>query len=674
MSETEAIGRDPRASVLTACPLDCPDSCSLSVTVRDGRVIDIDGGHENPVTHGYICAKVRRFTDRMYGDARLRYPMVRTGPKEHPTFVRVGWDEALELIASRMAAVRTQWGAEAILPFCYGGSNGMLTHDGLDALFFRRLGASRLARTVCAAPTGAANLALYGKMPSVTYQDYPHARLIVLWGMNPSVSGIHAIPYLREARENGARIVVVDPRTTPVARTADLHLAVRPGTDVAVALAIHRFLFEEGFADTAFLAAHAHGAAELRGRAEEWTFERAADVAGIDAEAIAELARWYATTSPALIRCGWGLERNRNGGNAALAVLALPTVGGKFGVRGGGYAMSNSASWGITRPWVTAPEPDTRLVNMNHLGRVLTEPVDPPVKMLFVYNCNPAVTIPDQQRVLKGLQRDDLFTVVFEQVFTDTCLYADVVLPATTFLEGYDVARAYGPLSMQLGRPVVDPIGEARSNADVFGALAARMGLLRDGEPQGELDLLIRVLADLPAGIGTRFQEGRPADEPWNGVPVQFVDVFPQTSDGKVHLFPDALEREAPLGLYRYQPDPATQTYPLALISPASDRTVRSTLGELPRPAVKLLMHPTDAIPRGLEDGDDVRVFNELGEIRCGLQLGTWVRPGVVSLPKGLWRKSTANSNTATTLAPDTLTDIAGGACFNDARVQVAKA
>ena len=203
-----------------------------------------------------------------------------------------------------------------------------------------------------------------------------------------------------------------------------------------------------------------------------------------------------------MIRCGWGLERNRNGGNAALAVLALPTVGGKFGVRGGGYAMSNSASWGITRPWVTEPEPDTRLVNMNHLGRVLTEPVDPPVKMLFVYNCNPAVTIPDQQRVLKGLQREDLFTVVFEQVFTDSCLYADVVLPATTFLEGYDVARAYGPLSMQLGRPVVDPIGEARSNADVFGELSDRMGLLRDGEPRGELDLLVRVLGDLPPGIG----------------------------------------------------------------------------------------------------------------------------------------------------------------------------
>ena len=674
MAEPEALARGSGSSVTTACPLDCPDSCSLEVTVREGRVTAIDGGHDNPVTNGYICAKVRRFAERLYGDARLRYPLVRMGGKAQPSFARLDWDEALALVAARIGTVRDQWGGEAILPFCYGGSNGFLTHDGLDLLFFRRLEASRLARTVCAAPTGAANMALYGKMPSVTYEDYPHARLIVLWGMNPSVSGIHAIPYLREARANGARLVVVDPRTTPVAKTADMHVPVRPGTDVAVALAIHRYLFEEGFADRDFLAAHADGVDELRERAAEWTFERASEVAGVAAATIAQLAEWYATTSPALIRCGWGLERNRNGGSAALAVLSLPAVGGKFGVRGGGYAMSNSASWRIAPTWVTEPEPDTRLVNMNHLGRVLTEPVDPPVKLLFVYNCNPAVTMPDQQRVLKGLQREDLFTVVCEQVFTDTCLYADVILPATTFLEGYDVARAYGPLVMQLGRPVIDPVGEARSNADVFGDLAQRLGLLRDGEPKGEIDLLLQVLHDLPPGVGGNLGEGRPATSPWNGAPVQFVDVFPLTPDGKVHLFPEALDRAAPLGLYRWQQDPATPQYPLALISPASDRTVSSTLGELPRPAVRLQMHPTDAAARTLSDGDDIVVFNELGEVRCRVQVGSWVRPGVVSLPKGLWRKSTANSNTANTLAPDSLTDIAGGACFNDARVEVRKA
>jgi anaerobic selenocysteine-containing dehydrogenase len=511
-------------------------------------------------------------------------------------------------------------------------------------------------------------------MASVTYQDYPHARLIVLWGVNPSVSGIHAVPFLREAKANGAQIVVIDPRTTPLARGSDMHLAVRPGSDVAVALAIHRHLFEERLADEAFLARHTTGAERLRARAAEWTFERAAAVAGVEAADLRCLAEWYASATPALIRCGWGLERNRNGGNAAMAVLALPAVGGKFGVRGGGYAMSNSASWNIGRTWLTDPEPQTRVINMNRLGRVLTEPMDPPVQALFVYNCNPAVTLPDQRRVLEGLAREDLFTVVFDQVFTDTCLFADVVLPATTFLEHYDVAKAYGPLAMQLTRPVVAPIGEARPNADVFAELAGRMGLLRDGDAAGELDVLLQMLRELPARVGGPLGDGATVPAPWGGAPVQFVDVHPLTPDGKVHLFPEALDAEAPLGLYAYQPDPATAQFPLALISPASERTVSSTLGELSRPRVRLVMHPEDAIARGLEEDDDVRAFNELGEVRCSLQLGTWTRPGTVILPKGLWRKHTANGCTGTSLVPDTLTDLAGGACFNDARVEVAKA
>ncbi len=674
MSFTQPRSAPTETLVQTACPLDCPDACSLAVTVRDGRVTAIDGATSNPVTQGYICAKVRRFPERVYGEARLRYPMLRSGPKSRPSFARVSWEEALQIIEDRMREVSAAHGPEAILPFCYGGSNGLITQDTLDAVLFRRLGASRLARTVCAAPTGAANLALYGKMPSVTYQDYVHARLIVVWGFNPSVSGIHAVPYLREARDRGARIVVIDPRSTPTSRGADLHLPVRPGTDLVVALALHRHLFESGRADRTFLEAHTTGADRLRARALEWTFERAADVSGVNAETLHTFAEWYAELSPALVRCGWGVERNRNGGSATCAILALPAVGGKFGLRGGGYAMSNSASWGIERTWVDAAEPSSRVVNMNQLGRALEPDTAPPVKLLFVYNANPAVTIPDQQRVWRGLEREDLFTVVFDQVFTDTARYADIVLPATTFLEHYDVARAYGPLSLQLAKPVVDPVGEARSNADVFGELAARLGLLQEGEPKGELDVTLRILRDLPPAIGADLQEGRSATPPWSGAPIQFVDVFPRTSDGRAHLCPEALDAAHPAGLYTYLPDPATTEYPLALISPASERTVSSTLGELPRPEVRLLMHPDDALARGLKDGDKVRVFNALGEVRCGLQVGRWVRPGTAVLPKGLWRQQTANGNTGTTLVPDTLTDVAGGACFNDARVQVAKA
>ena len=323
----------------------------------------------------------------------------RDGPKGRNQFARVV-DEALN---ARDAVERPRGTPERSCR-CYGGSNGLLTQDATDALFFRRLGASRLLRTLCAAPTGAAAMALYGKMPSVVYQDYPHAKLIVIWGMNPGVSGIHAVPYLREAQKSGARIVVIDPRATAQARTADLHLALRPGTDVVVALAVHRHLFESGRADQAFLAEHTTGADTLRAKAAQWTFDRAAEVAGVSAADLETFAEWYATSSPALMRCGWGLERNRNGGSAVMAVLALPAVGGKFGVRGGGYVMSNSAAWGFNRPWLDTPEPPTRAINMNLLGSMLTDPVGTPVNLLFVYNCNPVATVPDQGNVLRGLR------------------------------------------------------------------------------------------------------------------------------------------------------------------------------------------------------------------------------------------------------------------------------
>ncbi|HEV8347621.1 MAG TPA: molybdopterin-dependent oxidoreductase [Vicinamibacterales bacterium] len=664
--------RGPASVVETACPLDCPDACSLAVTVHHGKVIKIDGSQKNPVTEGYICAKVRKFGERVYGPDRLLYPAVRKGRKGEGQFKRVPWDEAFELIVDRFQRAKREAGAASILPYSYGGSNGLLTQDNFDAQLWRRFGTSRLARTVCAAPTGAANMALYGKMPSVVYQDYPEAKLIILWGVNPSASGIHLIPFVREAQKRGAKLVVIDPRSTALARSADLHLPVKPGTDVAVALAIHRYLFTNRYADEAFLREHTTGADQLRERAEPWTIAKAADLAGVDPATLEQIAELYAKSSPALVRCGWGLERNRNGGNAAMAVLALPAVGGKFRVRGGGYSMSNSASWNIERPWIGTPEPDTRLVNMNHLGRALTEYDDPPVNVLFVYNCNPAATVPDQTRVLRGLARDDLFTVVFEQVMTDTALYADVVLPNTTFLEGYDFAKAYGPIHLDLGRPVIDAVGEARSNADVFGELCARLGLLRDDEPGGELDLMLHVLDRLPGPIGSDLRAGALPAPPFGTAPVQFVDVFPNTADRKVDLFPASLDASAPMGLYRFQPDPATDRYPLALISPASERTISSTLGELPRPDVKLLMNPDDASERGLADGDLVRMFNDLGEVHCTLNVAPAIRRGTVSLPKGLWRRSTRNNTTGTALVSDALTDLGGGACFNDARVQVA--
>ena len=658
------------STVRTACPLDCPDACTLDVTVEKGRVLKIDGGDDNPVTRNYICAKVRRFDERIYGEDRVLYPSVRQGKKGEGTYVRVTWDEALDLIATRMSEIKEAHGAEAILPYYYGGSNGLLTQNTNDAELWRRFGTSRLATTICAAPTGAAATALYGKMPTVVYQDYPHAKLIILWGVNPSASGIHLVPYVKEAQAAGATLVVIDPRTTSLAKRADLHLAVRPGTDLPVALALHRVMFEEGHADTAFLAEHTHGADRLREAARPWTIERAAAEAGVDPAALRRLADLYVQSSPALVRCGWGLERNRNGGNAAAAVLALPAVGGKFGVRGGGYSMSNSLAFGLKAvQWIDTPEPATRLVNMNRLGRALLEYNTPPIKMLFVYNCNPLTTAPDQNRVLQGLQREDLFTVAFEQVYTDTARYADVVLPATTFLEHYDIAKSYGPITLQLVRPVIQPVGEARTNADVFSELAERLGV---GRAEDETETMMRIAGRLKNGVGAELIERGVATPPHDGAPIQFVDTFPLTSDQKANLFPEDIAGDAPAGLYGYQPDPRTDSFPLALISPATEKTISSTLGELRERAAVLHVHPDDAKPRGIEQGDPIRVFNALGELQCPANVTADVRPGTVSFSKGVWRRNTYNGSTSNALVPDSLTDLGAGACFNDARVQVA--
>jgi anaerobic selenocysteine-containing dehydrogenase len=640
------------------------------VTVERGRIVKIDGSREAPSTDGYICGKVRGFGRRVYGDLRLQHPAIRKGPKGDGEFVRVSWDEVLDLIASRMRRATERFGAESILPYYYGGSNGILTSDLEDARFFRRLGASRLGRTVCAAPTTAAATAMYGKMAGVAYPDYEEAKLIVVWGCNPSASGIHLVSHIKQAQKRGAKLVVVDPRRTPLARQADLHLAVRPGADLPVALAVARTLFANGHADLEFLREHATGVEDFRRAADAWTIDRAAAEAGISAADLARFAEWYGTISPAVIRCGWGQERNRNGGSATLAILALPAVGGKFGVRGGGYTMSNSGAWGVTAErLIDVPAPDVRTVNMNHLGRALIEYDNPPIAVLFVYNCNPLATVPDQNRVRKGLERDDLFTVVFEQVMTDTAPYADVLLPATTFLEHYDIAKGYGAYHFHLVQPVIGAVGESRPNHEVFRALGARLGLVEGDDDLGEAGAVMDTAARLPKSLSPALLEGRVAPPPSGGQPVQFVDILPPTPDGRAHLFPASLKSRA--GLYHYAPDPATDRYPLSLISPASEHTISSTLGELRPGVARLKLHPEDAHGRSIADGDSVRVFNDLGEVECEASVTPEIRPGTVSLPKGLWARSTFNGSTANALVPDTLTDIADGACFNDARVQV---
>jgi anaerobic selenocysteine-containing dehydrogenase len=658
----------------SVCPLDCPDTCSLTVTVDAGRITKVDGSRRSPATDGFICAKVRGYSRRVYSALRIPHPLKRTAAKGEGRFERISWEEAIASIAARFRSIIATHGAEAILPYHYGGSNGLFSEEGADSRFFHLLGASRLMKTICAGPTGAASRGMYGGMSGVPPDDYPLARCIVLWGVNPSATSIHLMARVRQAQRDGAFVAVIDPRRTKAAASADLHLAPHPGTDVVLALAIANLLIGRSLIDREFVSRWVTGFEALAAAAGAYPVSRAAEICGVPAEQIESLAERYAASSPAVVRCGWGVERNRNGGNAVRAILALPAIAGKFGVRGGGFTMSLSRGFpinsiGLARPDL-APAP-AREINMVHLGRVLTEPLDPPIAALFVYNANPVAMTPDQNRIIRGLQREDLFTVVHDQVMTDTAKFADVLLPATTIFEQAELHKSYGHHFLQYSEAVIEPVGEALSNVELFRRLAAALDL-------GSADLFREdeLLRAALHGSGPRLGGISPAELRRQRVAVvhfdgrteliQFGTDFPKTASGKVELQPPGF------GPIVYQAPPASDL-PLTLLSPASGRAVNSILAEDNLTNPQLEMHPHDAQVRGIGEQDEVRVFNSLGEVRVRVHLTERVRRGVVSLPKGLWRRSTLNGFTATALAPDHLTDYGEGACFNDARVEVAR-
>ena len=667
-------------SVRTTCTMDCPDSCALEVTVTEGKIARIQAapaetsGHPN--TQGFICDKVGKFDRRVYHDTRILHPMRRVGPKGEARFARIGWDEAIFTIVGKFREIIARWGPEAILPYHYDGSNGLLSHDFLDAYFFAKLGASRLARTLCAAPASAVALGMYGKMPGVAFQDYSHARAILIWGANPKASNIHLVPYLRQAKKNGAFVAVIDPIRNFNSGDIDLHLPVYPGGDLPVALAMIRLWNEADRLDRAFLAQHADGLEPLLAAANQWPVERAAEAARVPASAIVELARAFADASPAVIRVGWGIERNQNGGQALAAVMAMPALLGKFGVRGGGYTLSNSGAAKLdTAKLFGADSPPAlwaaRELNMSQLGRLLTDGIAPPVKSLFVYDCNPVATAPDQNAILRGLSREDLFTVVHEQVMTDTAIYADILLPAVTFLEQHEIKRSYGSYIVGGVQPAIGPCGEAKPNEWVFARLGRAMGF--PDEPFGwDTATSMRRVAEAlslfgqpcdPSAVANGGIEGYSFP---GGGPVQFESVRPATADGKVHFTPQAL------GPAPFQYTPVNDDrFPLALVSASNNKMISSTLGEFNYPELWLTLHPADAAARGIAEGDEVRVFNSLGEVRCRARVSDRMRDGVCGLPKGAWRKSSRNGQSTTALCPQHVNAVAGGACFNDARVQV---
>ncbi len=661
-------------TIKTTCPMDCPDTCALEVQVEDGTISAIRGRKDHPTTAGFICSKVARFQRRVYHDQRIRTALRRIGARGSGEFAPMPLDEAIEEVAHRLQGIVREWGGEAVLPFHYGGSNGLMSEDFLDDLFFARLGASRLAKTFCAAPSTAVAVAMYGKMPGVDYHDFPEADCIILWGANPKTSQTHLVPFLRQAKAKGAFIAVIDPRLNFSPGEVDLHLPVLPGRDLELALAIVHHLHATGRLDTVFLEKHTTGLADLLAAARNWPPEKAASATGVDADKIRLLAERYADSAPALIRAGWGIERNKNGGQALAVILALPALAGKFGVRGGGYTMSNSGAVEFAREQVLdVPAWNTRELNMAQLGRMLLKTESPPIKALFVYNANPVATAPNQNAVIQGLRREDLFTVVHEQVMTDTARYADIILPATTFLEMYDVKKAYGSYAVGGVRPVIEPVGESLSNIALFSRLAQKLGFGDAAFGLSEEEWLHRVAGGLSLNGTPADAEALAAGEtlrvPFAAAgPVQFGDVFPRTPDGKIHLCPPVL------GASPFQPQTDLSDFPLMLISPASSKMTNSTMGEFNYPELVLMLNPQDAAERAIRRGDTVRVWNDLGEVICTVDVSDRIRPGVVSLPKGSWRFAARNRACATALIPDHVSDVGGGACYNDARVEVEKA
>ncbi|PYV13519.1 MAG: hypothetical protein DMG07_14210 [Acidobacteria bacterium] len=660
----------------SVCPLDCPDTCSILATVEDGRVVRLEGDPEHPFTGGFLCGKVARYQERVYSPDRLLYPMKRVGPKGTGRFERITWDEALDTVARRLASVAREHGGEAILPYSYGGTMGIVQRNA-GHRFFHRLGASRLARTICSPAATVGFNATVGASLGPDPESIVHSDYIVIWGQNTAVVNLHLMPFIKKARRAGARLVAVDPYRNDTARLADLHLCVRPGTDAALALGIMHVLVAEGRIDRDYVAEHTLGFEALSARVlTEYPVERAAAITGIPEEKIRSVAREYGAARAPFIRIGDGLSRHSNGGMAVRTIACLPGLVGAFAKKGGGALQSTGGSFAINEAYVRMPElsPPTREINMVKLGETLAPDFRPPVKGLFVYHSNPAAVAPDQARVLCGLRREDLFTVVHEQVHTDTVDYADVALPATTFLEHGDLYKSYGHLYIQKAEPAIAPVGEAKSNLEVFQLLAARMGF--DEECFGEtLESQIRGVLDVSAPALEGIGHSQVADCRPHRLRVEaetYARGFP-TPSGRLEFYCESLARQGFDPLPRYEPcfqEEEAGQGALHLLAPPSKHFLNSTFGAVPSLVARagrptLLIHPDDARARGVRDGATVRAHNSRGECRLTAVVTEDTPPGVVVAASVWWPKHSPEGKGINHLVSQKTTDFGGGSTFH---------
>jgi anaerobic selenocysteine-containing dehydrogenase len=718
----------PLKIVHTVCSHDCPDSCGVLVTVNsDGRAIKVQGDPAHPVTQGFLCGKVAKYLERVYAPDRLLYPMKRKagvakGPlkrgEEHEAFERVSWDEALDAITARLKKIAAEHGPESILPYSYAGTIGQLGFGSMDRRFFHRLGASQLDRTICSEAGGVAWNLVYGKKMGTPPEDFRFAKLILAWGANIHGNNVHLWPIVEQARRNGARLIVIDPYKTRTAALADWHIAIRPGTDGALALGMMHVILREGLEDRAFIAERTHGFEPLAERVRAYTPERVAAWTGMTPGEVEQLAREYATTQPAALRLNYGVQRGENGGTAVRAMAMLPALTGAWKHRGGGGWLSTSGAFAwnkkaLERPDLALASPIGRLarvVNMSKLGHALTElgqtPASaakdgPPVHALFVYNSNPSAVAPNQNAVRRGMMREDLFTVVHEQFFTDTTDYADYVLPATTFLEHTDVQGAYGHYFAQWSQQAIEPPGEARSNVWLFAQLAQRMGFPEECFRDTPEELIAQVLT-----VGEDGHSANPGMEhitledlkreghiplelhrdPEGAPLLAFTSGTLPTPSGKIEFSSEVLAARGEDPLPAFVPPiesrwgEGASRFPLEFLPRKADNYMNSTFANLDghrkmqtRTTWVLEMHRDDADARGIAEGDTVRVWNDRGELRLTAHVNGSLPAGVVAAQLD-WAKLSAGGDNVNALTSERLTDLGAGATFYSTLVEVARA
>lgn len=668
-----------------ACPHDCPDTCALLTTVQDGRAVKLQGNPDHPPTGGVLCTKVSRYIERHDHPERVLQPMRRVGPKGSGRFEPVSWDEALDAIAQRLRAVAHS-DAQSILPYSYAGTMGLVQGESMDRRFFHRLGASLLDRTICATAGGEAMAYTLGGKVGMRMEFFAQAKLILIWGSNAIASNLHFWRHVQAAKRSGARVVCIDPRKTETADKCDEHIALLPGTDGALALALMHELIMNDWLDHDYIAQHTLGWEGLRERALQWPSERAAEVCGVPVEQIRALAQAYGTTKPAAIRLNYGMQRVRGGGNAARAIACLPALVGAWRDRAGGVLLSSSGQFPVDRAALQRPDllagRQPRTINMSSIGDALAGDAQalaggPAVQAVVVYNSNPVAVAPESAKVAAGFAREDLFCVVLEQFQTDTADYADYLLPASMQLEHWDIHTSYGHTDVLLNRPAVAPRGQARSNAWVFRELARRMGfdepcfadddeaLCRQAFAAGAIDwaaLEREGFASLPLPEAPFAQGGFP------------------TPSGKCEFFSARLAAQGQDGLPDHLPNyeraGSSLDYPLAMISPPARNFLNSTFVNVKslrsiegEPLIEI--HAQDAAARGIADGAMVRVFNARGEHRCRATVSRRARPGVVNGMGIWWRKLGSDGTNVNQLTSQRLTDIGRGPTFYDCLVQV---